>query len=157
MYSLHCARQKSYFSKIQTCKRVQWWFWLFRRLSFPFVYIQFYSHFCIHKSLASPTNQMITFLSLYCFQFIFPFFQFLVLCSADVGSEGGSGCLILRQRPNCSLSRPSSHFVAIWPSGSLKSSHKIVTKIVVQINMEILHCSFSLWAWKDINCEINVS
>ena len=73
------------------------------------------------------------FLNLYCFQFIFPFFQFLVLCSADVGSEGGSGCLILRQRPNCLLSRPSSHFVAIWPSGSLISSYKIVTKIVVQI------------------------
>ena len=97
------------------------------------------------------------FLNLYCFQFIFSFFQFLVLCSADVGSEGGSGCLILRQRPNCSLSRPSSHFVAIWPSDSLKSSNKIVTKIVVRIYMEILHCSFSLWAWKDINCEINVS
>ena len=104
-----------------------------------------------------PFNIYFLFLNLYCFQFIFPFFQFLVLCSADVGSEGGSGCLILRQRPNCLLSRPSSHFVAIWPSGSLKSSHKIVTKIVVQIYMEILHCSFSLWAWKDINCEINVS
>ena len=121
----------------------------------PLLLINFNPHFDIHSFGFPKRSIFCFFLVRIAFNLTFPSFNSWL--SADVGSEGGSGCLILRQRPNCSLSRPPSHFVAIWPSDSLKSSHKIVTKIVVQIYMEILHCSFSLWAWKDINCEINVS